>query len=311
MTHMERFSTVKIWIDAARPRTLILATATVLMGTFLAAATGAARWPVAIFSLITALWLQILSNLANDYGDAIYGVDHHGRAGPVRAVQSGLVPAGKMRQAIIWSALLAVMFGAVMLFIALGLEGFLALTVFFVLGLAAVWAAISYTAGNTHYGYAGFGDLAVLIFFGWVGVVGSYYLQVLTFDPAVLLPATSCGLLAVAVLNVNNIRDIESDRQVGKLSIPVRLGLRRARIYHLFLLGAALLAALIYVFIDFAGPWQFLFFLSLPLIIQNGLAVSRRPPAALDPFLKQMSLTTLVFVLAFGAGQILAYQFIA
>jgi 1,4-dihydroxy-2-naphthoate octaprenyltransferase len=148
--------------------------------------------------------------------------------------------------------------------------------------------------------------LAVLLFFGWVGVLGSYYLQALDLRIELLLPASSCGLFAVAVLNVNNIRDIDSDRMAGKQSIPVRIGLERARIYHWLLLIGGMLAATAYVVIDYSSGWQWLFLLAGPLFMQNGRAVSKRSPVELDPFLGQMSLTTLLFVVCFGIGQLLA-----
>jgi len=176
-----------------------------------------------------------------------------------------------------------------------------------VLGAAAVWAAIAYTASSRPYGYVGLGDLFVFIFFGWVSVLGSYFLQTHALPWPVLLPATSVGLFSVAVLNVNNIRDMRSDREAGKYSVPVRLGPRRARLYHWALLLSGLLGALLYVLLTYHSPWQFLFLLSAPLLLRNGVLVWRGQSAAeLDPLLKQMSLTTLVFVISFGAGQILA-----
>lgn len=290
-----------------RPRTLPLALAAILMGGFLAAAAGEFRPPVVLLAGLTAVFLQILSNLANDYGDSIHGADHVQRLGPRRAVQSGQVTAAAMRRAMALFALLAVAGGLGLLWVAFGPDALLYFLIFILLGAAAIGAAITYTAGKRPYGYAGLGDLAVLIFFGWVGVIGTYFLQTLRFDAAVLLPATSCGLLAVAVLNVNNIRDIESDRAAGKRSLPVRLGPRRARIYHWILLGGAVTAAVGYVLLDYRSPWQFLFLLALPLLGKHGTAVSRRhDPQELNPLLKQLSLITLFFIVAFGAGQLLA-----
>jgi 1,4-dihydroxy-2-naphthoate octaprenyltransferase len=166
---------------------------------------------------------------------------------------------------------------------------------------------VTYTAGSRPYGYAGLGDLAVLIFFGWVGTLGSYYLQMASLEWTLFLPATSCGLLSVAVLNVNNIRDLESDRRAGKFSIPVRLGLERARIYHWGLLGTAVGLTLLYIALDFRGWPQGLFLLSLPLLWRNGTAVAAiQDPATLNPYLKQMVMATLVFVLLLGIGQVWA-----
>ena len=187
------------------------------------------------------------------------------------------------------------------------MEGLLLGAIFALLGAGAIWAAIAYTASNRPYGYVGLGDLFVFIFFGWVGVAGTYFLQVQQVDWAVLLPATAVGLLAVGVLNVNNIRDMASDRLAGKFSVPVRLGPARARLYHWALLLGALLCALLFVLLDYDSPWQFLFLLAAPLLVRNGLAVQRRhEPPLLDPLLRQLSLSTLAFVLCFGVGLVLA-----
>src|SRR5690606_27635602 len=147
--------------------------------------------------------------------------------------------AAEMRRAIILTSVAAMVAGVGLLWFAFGRDAFSLTIIFVLLGAAAIGAAITYTAGKMPYGYAGLGDIAVLIFFGWVGVIGSYFLQTIRFSLVLLLPAMACGLLAVAVLNVNNIRDMESDRLAGKNSMPVRLGLPRARLYHWFLLISA------------------------------------------------------------------------
>ena len=149
--------------------------------------------------------------------------------------------------------------------------------------------------------------LAVDIFFGWVGVIGSYFVQTSLISWSILLPATACGLLAVAVLNVNNIRDMESDRIAGKNSIPVRLGLARARAYHWALLVLAVIFAIVFCLLNSPSPWQYLFLLAIPLLARNGIAISRAADLpALNPWLKQMSVAALIFVSLFSIGQILA-----
>jgi 1,4-dihydroxy-2-naphthoate octaprenyltransferase len=303
---MTQRTPTQVWIEAMRPRTLPLALACIILGTFLAAADGLANWPVAIMAGVTAVFLQILSNLANDYGDSIHGADHIERAGPKRAVQSGQVTAEAMKQAVIIFVLLSAFSGLATLWLAFGVQGIVLALIFLVLGGAAIWAAVSYTASSKPYGYAGLGDLFVLIFFGWAGVIGTYFLQAQQFDWRLILPATSCGLLAVAVLNVNNIRDIDSDRQAGKQSIPVRLGPARARMYHWILLGTAVLSATLYVLLNGAGWGQWLFVLALPLIWRNGTAVANTfDPLILNPLLKKTSLMTLAFVILFGIGQVI------
>jgi 1,4-dihydroxy-2-naphthoate octaprenyltransferase len=293
------------WLLAARLRTLPLATACILLGSFMAAVDGAFRWGVAVLALVTAVLLQILSNLANDYGDSVHGADSAARQGPKRAVQSGLIPAHAMRTGMIITATAAAITGLALIWLAFGGQAFNMLLIFVGLGAAAIAAAVLYTNGIKPYGYAGLGDLFVLIFFGWVGVMGTYFLQARTFNWLVMLPATSCGLLAVGVLNINNIRDIESDRQAGKFSVPVRIGLDRARLYHWLLLGGAVGLAVVYVVLTYHSPWQFLFVVSLPLLWKNGRIVATAPPHTLNPMLKQLSLSTLVFIISFGVGQIL------
>jgi 1,4-dihydroxy-2-naphthoate octaprenyltransferase len=290
-----------------RPRTLPLATASIILGTALAAARGSFDWRVAALCLLTALLLQVLSNLANDYGDSLHGADRAERQGPRRAVQSGLVSAAQMRQAAIIVALLAMASGLLLLWLAFGSAAFGLTLLFLVLGAAAVGAAVTYTAGKRPYGYVGLGDLAVLIFFGWVGVVGSYFVQTQSLDWLMWLPATSLGLLSVAVLNVNNIRDLDSDRLAGKNSIPVRLGLRRARVYHWALLAGATFLAVAFAVLAYRSPWQFLFLLAVPLLVRNGLAISRTDALpTLNPWLKQMSLASLAFAVLWSLGELLA-----
>lgn len=289
-----------------RPRTLPLAIASIIMGSALAAAAELFSWTVLIFAVLTAVFLQILSNLANDYGDSEHGADHVKRAGPSRAVQSGAISATTMKRAIALFALLSILSGLTLLWFAFGSDGLIFLGVFVLLGAAAIGAAITYTAGKNPYGYAGLGDISVLIFFGWVGVMGTYFLQTQLLDWLILLPASSCGLLAVAVLNVNNIRDIDSDRMAGKHSIPVRIGPQKARTYHGILLALAVVTAVTYVILTYVSPWNFLFLLTLPLLWRHATAVAHTTdPLTLNPLLKQLSLITLLFVFLFSVGQLL------
>ena len=297
---------MKSWIEAARPRTLPLALSCILMGCFLAASTGQFSWPVALLSVLTTTLLQILSNFANDYGDAVNGKDTELREGPIRAVHSGSIPASTMLKAIILFSALSLISGLSLLFIALKDAPANTFWVFLGIGIACIIAAITYTAGKRPYGYVGLGDLSVLIFFGWVGVLGSSYLHTHVWNWDLLLPATSCGLFAVGVLNINNIRDIESDRATGKNSIPVRLGREKAILYHWAILSIGMLCVTIYTIQHFSSYTSLIFLLSFPLFIKNGLAISRLKKASeLDPYLKQMALSTLLFVILFGIGVII------
>ncbi len=294
------------WLVAMRLRTLPLTLACIALGAFLAAADGGWRWPVAGLALLTALLLQILSNLANDYGDSIHGADQGQRIGPARMVSSGQITPQAMRRAIALTTLLTLAAGLALIGTAVGVERLPLALLFVVLGGVAVWAAVRYTVGHRPYGYVGLGDLFVFLFFGWVGVAGTYFLQTLVWRGAVLLPAASCGLFAVAVLNLNNMRDRHSDAAAGKRSLPVRLGLRGARLYHTALLLGGIWTALLYVLLQGAPPEGFLFLVIAPLLYRQAAAVWLRPPTELDPLLRQMALTNLLFVLTFGLGQLWA-----
>ena len=277
------------------------------MGGFLAHKEGAFRWDIFLLCILTTVFLQILSNLSNDYGDSVHGADSVSRKGPSRAVQSGAIQPGQMRLAIVLFGLLSLATGLVLLFVSFGFD-WRAILFFLALGLLSIGAAITYTIGRKPYGYLGLGDLSVLIFFGLVGVMGSYYLFTKTVSWYEVLPALSMGLLSIAVLNINNIRDIESDKAAGKYSVPVRLGRKKAVIYHWTLLAFAILFTFLYTLLKFHSPAQFVFLIALPLFVRNGLAVSRKQPEMLDPYLRQMALSTLLFVLLFGTGLMLSAE---
>lgn len=297
-------SKIAVWMSAVRLRTLPLALSSIGMGSFLAAFESRMRWPVLIAAALTTIFLQVLSNLANDYGDSHHGADNSQRSGPKRAVQSGAISPESMKAAILFFIVLSLTSGVVLLFISFSNfnTGFLVLLI---LGLISIGAALNYTMGKNPYGYAGFGDFFVIVFFGLVGVSGTYFCHVQELNAMTLLPAFSCGFLAAAVLNVNNIRDIESDKLAGKRSIPVRIGRENATYYHWLLIALALTAAVFYVIFNFRDYTQFIFLISTPLFVYNALQVSRRPDAkSLDPMLKQMAISTLVFVITFGIGNL-------
>ncbi|MEN7548987.1 1,4-dihydroxy-2-naphthoate polyprenyltransferase [Rapidithrix thailandica] len=297
---------IKVWIEAFRLRTLPLALSSIAMGSFLAAGQQAFRWEVFVLSVTTTLFLQILSNLANDYGDSVHGADSAERSGPSRAVQAGKITPQAMKTAMGVFVLLSLVSGISLLLIAVGIEKMKIILLFFLLGIVSIWAAVKYTAGKNPYGYAGLGDISVMVFFGFVGVLGTMYLHTGGLSAMHLLPAASCGLFATAVLNVNNIRDIESDEKAGKRSIPVRIGRSNAVFYHWTLLGVGIACGVAYVFLNYTSSYQWLFLVTLPLLWRNASAVRQfKQPAQLDPFLKQMALTTLLFVLTFGLGQML------
>ncbi|WP_370087973.1 1,4-dihydroxy-2-naphthoate octaprenyltransferase [Ekhidna sp.] len=295
---------MKSWIKAFRLRTLPLAVSGWMVGLSIAGNASDLNPSIAGLTLLTAMLLQILSNLANDFGDASSGVDTH-RTGEARMVSSGNITAAAMKRAMVLFAILAFVSGCYLLYLAFA-EDWVTAIIFLAIGLIGIAAAIKYTVGKNPYGYAGFGDVFVFVFFGIVLVFGTYYLQTQTLDWQVLLPASSLGLFSVGVLNVNNIRDIESDKASGKHSIPVRLGRNRAVIYHIILLTLGILSSLIYVIFTFNNWWQFLFVPVVGLLAKNINAVKNKPSVELDPYLKQMAISTLLFSILFSVGQLLS-----
>lgn len=296
---------MKHWIKAFRLRTLPLALASIGMGTFLAAASGSFQADIFALCALTTIFLQALSNLANDYGDSVHGADGAQRVGPSRAIQSGVITPSAMKKAIAIFVVLSLASGIGLIYLAFGWS-MKVFAIFMGLGVLAIIAAITYTSGSKPYGYAGLGDISVLIFFGFIAVMGSAFLYEKELRWEYVLPAISTGLFSVAVLNVNNIRDIESDRVAGKYSIPVRLGRDKAVIYHWAILSIGYLTTLTYIGLNYSSPFQFLVLLVIPLLVKNARAVKVHEEAsALDPFLKQMALSTLFFVILFGIGQLL------
>jgi 1,4-dihydroxy-2-naphthoate octaprenyltransferase len=293
---------MKHWLSAARPRTLPLALASIFMGSFLAASSGQFDWVIFFLCCLTTISLQVLSNFANDFGDTQNGADLVGRVGPQRAVQSGAITSKQMLNGIYILTVLCLIFGISLLYFSLKYVSIQAFWGFFGLGLLSILAAYTYTAGKKPYGYAGLGDISVLIFFGLVGVLGSNYLFTKTFDWVNVLPAVSCGLFATGVLNINNIRDIESDTRAGKKTIPARLGKRKAIIYHWVILGLGMISILTFSILQ--GESKFYYIVVFPLFFWNGIKVARLPNP--DPMLKQMALSTLFFVLLFGLTIIFA-----
>jgi 1,4-dihydroxy-2-naphthoate octaprenyltransferase len=300
-----RSGKLSAWILSLRLRTLPLACCGIVTGSALARASGA-TWQASVFwlALLTALLLQLLANLANDYGDVTKASDTPTRLGPRRGMQLGLISVAEMKRALWLTALLTL--GAGSALIALACASTADLLLFLALGALSIIAALTYTLGRHAYGYHGLGDLSVLVFFGWVAVLGSYYLQARAFDPRILVPASACGLLCVLVLNVNNLRDLDDDRRHGKMTLAVRLGFRRACHYHLLLLAAsfALITASASHWHD-SHPWTWLFLLALPLFYQGAQAARHnREPVEFRAQLAVALKTGVVALGGFVAGLI-------
>lgn len=294
---------MKPWIQAFRLRTLPLALSGWMVGTSISSNHAEINWAVAFLTLLTAFVLQILSNLANDYGDASSGVDTR-RTGEERMVSSGKITTTAMKRAIVLFSILSLISGSLLLYLAFP-DDWKSALIFLSIGIMSIGAAIKYTVGKNPYGYAGFGDVFVFIFFGIVLVFGTYYLQTQSFNWQILLPAFSIGLFSVGVLNVNNIRDISSDKAAGKHSIPVRIGRKKAVIYHIALLQLGMVLSIIFVLLNFKSWWSLIFVFVYSLLFVNIKSVRNKPAEQLDPYLKQMAISTLLFSILFSLGQCL------
>ncbi len=295
-------ASTKAWIKAFRLRTLPLAFSSILTGTFLAIGQGTYDVVVIVLSLTTTLFLQILSNLANDYGDAVKGTDNAERIGPSRTVQSGEISPRQMKNAIILFAAFSLISGVALLYFAFG-DDFLPALLFFIIGIGAIAAAVKYTVGKNAYGYSGLGDLFVFIFFGLVGVIGTYYLNTKTFDWEILLPAAAMGMFSAGVLNLNNMRDIENDRRSGKNTIPTRIGFVDAKHYHLILILGGWILLLAWMITQKNNWSNFIILTALPFFLMDVFNVLHtQNNADLDPFLKKLALKTLLVSLLFGVA---------
>lgn len=296
-------ASLKSWIKAARLRTLPLAMAGILTGAALSYFDGRFNPEVTVLAVVTALFIQIFSNFANDYGDSQKGTDNQHRVGPQRTVQSGEISPRQMKAGMVVLIFLSLISGIWL--ITAGTKG-LNLPVFFLFlafGIVALIAAYRYTAGSNPYGYAGLGDVAVFLFFGILPVAGTYFLNSHRLTPEVFLPALSIGLFSTGVLNLNNMRDIENDRNSGKNTVIVRMGGAAGKRYHSLLIAGGMLASVIFMALNGKSVFHWLFLLAFPLFIRDLVQINRTAePRKFDPFLKKLSLTTLFFTLLFGVG---------
>ena len=289
------------WIHAFRLRTLPLAFSCIIMGSGLAMADGQSNMIVFVLALITTFFLQVLSNFANDYGDFVKETDNEERVGPDRAMQLGLITKDEMVKAMWVIAVLCSIFGVWLIY-----EGTLGLSfesagLFAVLGLTAMGAAVKYTMGKNPYGYVGLGDIFVFLFFGWLGVIGSYFLHTHSFDFMVLLPASSIGFFTTAVLNVNNMRDHEEDEKSGKNTLVVRIGIVKAKRYHFILNFLGILFVVLYTNSYMRAVW---FVLSgIILFIKPAWEMLRnKDHTSFDPYLKKQAIATFLFTIIFVFG---------
>lgn len=295
-------SKIPFIIRSMRLRTLPLSLAGVVLGTCAALSDSQWRfsWSVVVLTLLTAALLQILSNLSNELGDYLSGTDTADRQGPKYSLQCGNLSVRDFRVLIAVMAVLCCVVGAGMIYASYCTFMTLQPLALLLLGAAAVWAATQYTLGKNPYGYRGLGDVAVFVFFGLASVLGSYLVQAHTLKWAMILPAVSIGLFSVGVLNVNNIRDMESDRGT-RVTVPLKLGARWAKIYQTFLVVGGILSMAGFLCLYALRPLSWMALLAfLPFYAVHLFGVWRRSGRELDGMLPLLVITTFVMALTIG-----------
>ena len=297
---------IKLWISAFRLRTLPLSVSGIIISACIAYYNGFFNVTIFVLTLLATISLQVLSNLANDYGDGVKGTDNDERIGPERALQSGKITPDEMFSAIRINILIVILFVFLTVYTSFGSQHFLYAMLFFVLGIISVFAAIKYTIGDSAYGYRGLGDIVVFIFFGLLSVIGTYFLYAKQLDHVLFLPACAIGLLSTGVLNLNNMRDIESDASANKITVAVKLGLKKAKTYHVILVVGAVVLSLLFGVLYYRSVVNFIFVIAfIPLIIHLKAVLKVKNPKDLDPQLKVLVLSAFLLAILLGIGQII------
>ncbi len=293
---------MKHWIEAARLRTLPLSVSGIIVGSMYALAnptedvltpTEVFNWKLFAFAILTTLGLQILSNFANDYGDGMKGTDNEDRVGPKRTIQSGVITPQAMKRAIILTSGLTLLSAIYLIYLSFGAHNLGYSLFYLALGILAIASAIRYTVGNSAYGYRGYGDLFVFVFFGLVSTLGVNFLYSKQLDAILILPAIAIGFLSVAVLNLNNMRDEASDRKSGKNTLVVKMGIENAKKYHYFLIVGAMILVLIFAILSDFHFDQYLFLIAYIPLVKHLITVRKNQNSKLlDPELKKVALST-------------------
>lgn len=293
-------SKLKAAVFSMRLRTLPLSLSGVVLGLMLAMKTQEVSLWLIVWLLLTTVCLQILSNLSNELGDFLKGTDGEQREGPMYSLAQGAISVKEFKRLIAVFVLLCCVFGAAMVWTSFGT--FLAWQplMLLALGVAAIWAAMHYTLGKNPYGYRGLGDVFVFIFFGLVSVLGAYYVVAHTIDSwSLLLPAITIGCFSVGVLNVNNIRDMESDAAT-RITLPLKIGEVNAKIFQSILIALGWLCMVLFTLITYTSLWNLLYFITLPLFMIHMNMVWKRQGKALDPALPLLVISTFVFAILAG-----------
>ena len=296
---------LQAWISACRLRTLPLSISGAIVGSGIAYSRALFEPSIFVLTILTTLILQILSNLANDYGDGIKGTDNEHRIGPERALQSGKISPKQMQNAIVINVILCLILVLSLIYSAFGSDQFLTSITFVGLGILAIIAAIKYTVGASAYGYKALGDLMVFLFFGWLSVLGTYFLYAKQIDILMLLPASSIGLLSAGVLNLNNMRDIDSDKRSNKHTLAGHFGFKKAKLYQQVLVGVAMLLIVFYLLLTSANSMYLILIAFVPLLLHMNSVRKIKTPKAYDPQLKVLALSTFLLAVVFSICQIL------
>ncbi len=305
---------IKPWIAAARLRTLPLSVSGIIIGAsfgnfdslfekpFMCCFGCTAVWQSSLFwlAILVTVGFQVLSNFANDYGDGVRGTDAK-REGERRMVASGIISPKQMKIGMFVTGIITFFLATLLIFMAFGNQNFIISFVFFNLTIVSIIAAVKYTVGKNAYGYSGLGDVFVFLFFGFLSVLGSYYLYTHNINLQLLLPAISIGCFSTAVLNLNNMRDIENDAAAGKNTLVVKLGSQKSKRYHAILLIFGMLCAIIFTAINYREPLQFVYLIAfIPFLLNIKTVFKNKSPMLLDSELKKVALSTFLFAILFS-----------
>ncbi|WP_375239554.1 1,4-dihydroxy-2-naphthoate octaprenyltransferase [Aurantibacter sp.] len=311
------------YIKAARLRTLPLSVSGIILGSCLAGfhneqtiyetgffncfgtSLSDKNYIIFILAFLTTVAFQVLSNFANDYGDGVKGTDDN-RVGEQRMVGSGIITSADMKRAVIITSIISLLLAIGLIYVSFGADNFLYSLLFFAIGIISIAAAIKYTVGNNAYGYSGFGDVFVFVFFGLVSVLGTYFLYTKHIDWLIVLPAISIGLLSTAVLNLNNMRDIETDAATNKNTLALKFGAKKAKNYHYVLISIALKTALAFMVLSFNSWFSLLGLVAfIPLMLHVKRISNITIPNEFDPELKKLALSTFLLAILIGIGSLL------
>lgn len=294
---------MKHWVQAARLRTLPLSISGIVAGTAVAAYQNQFNGWIFALAILTTIGLQVISNFANDYGDGVKGTDNEDRIGPKRALQMGVISPKAMKKAIVLTSIVTFILALLLIFVAFKDANLGYFLFFILLGIAAIGAAIKYTIGKSAYGYNGLGDLFVFIFFGLVSVIGSHFLYTKVFYTPIIFLAISVGLLSVAVLNLNNMRDRVNDKKVGKNTLVVKWGDSKAKKYHNIIIITSILSIVIFTILNGYQISHWIYVVSFAPLIKHLRFVNENEVAQdLDPELKKVALSTFFMTLLFSLG---------